>query len=163
MKSLKMIATIIRRVVIVIFGILLIIEAINLIPWNSNDKAFITSLEQDGPVNKFVINKTMDMDGDKFTLKKLYSTPKQTVLEYSIKKQDPGGWSFAESAIKIVTSNGEELTMHSGSSSGNHWGATGYINFDELKDPSGNITIKYDWYDRHATYEIPLTKDGEGQ
>lgn len=163
MRIIAMAGTIIRRSIIVIFGILLIIQAISLIPWNSSDKEFIKSLNQDGPVTKYTLNKKIDMDGDIFTAKELYLTSKKTVLHYSISKQDPGGWSFPNSAIKLISFNGEELMQHSSNSSTEQWGETGFISFDEMNELSEGITLKYEWYDRQTTLDIPLAKDGEGQ
>ncbi|MDQ0089106.1 hypothetical protein J2T12_002516 [Paenibacillus anaericanus] len=163
MRIVAIAGTIIRRSIIVIFGLLLIIQAIGLVESNSSDKEFIKSLNHDGPVTKYTLNKKIDMDGDIFTAKELYITSKKTVLHYSISKQDPGGWSFPNSAIKLINSNGEELMQHSSSSSSTGRGETGFISFNEMNEPLGSITLKYDWYDRQAELNIPLAKDGEGQ
>ncbi|MEC0091150.1 hypothetical protein [Paenibacillus macquariensis] len=80
MKRVMSAVTAFRRLIIVIFGILLIPQAMNLIPSDYGDKANIKLLQEDGPVTTYVIDKKMDMDGDVFTVEDIYITSKQVVL-----------------------------------------------------------------------------------
>lgn len=145
------------------FAILLIYRLVDFIPWGSSDKNSIKALYQDGQVTEYAIDQNMKMDGDFFTLKTLYITPKQVVIRYSLRRQDPDGWSFPGAAIKLFDSSGKELTQHSSGSDGRAWGETGFIYFDPAKQPQQRFTLKYEWYDRHAELQIPLAKDGEGE
>ncbi|OAB37042.1 hypothetical protein PMSD_09565 [Paenibacillus macquariensis subsp. defensor] len=156
MKHVMRAVTVFRRLIIVIFGILLIPQAMNLIPSDYGDKAIIKDLQEDGPVTTYVIDKKMDMDGDVFTVEDIYITPKQVVLQYSIKKQDRNGWSFPNTALTLIDSNGEELISHGGGSSVRAWGENGIMFFDKMKDPNGDLIIKYKWYDREALLNISL-------
>jgi hypothetical protein len=154
--------TVIRRLIIVIYGILLIPAALSLFPSNTG-KESIKLLQQDGPVNKYEINKKMVFDGDVFTVKELYVSSKQVVLHYSIRKQVPEGWSFSQSALKLMTSNGEELMQHSSGSHISPWSENGYINYSYsgMKQPIASLSLTFDLYDRYASLQIPLVKDGE--
>jgi hypothetical protein len=163
MKRLILAGTVIRRVIIVIFGILLIPQAIALIPGEDNDKAELQALEKDGPVSVYETNAVMNIDQDVFTVNEVYITPKQIVLHYTLHKAEPGGWSFPNSAVKLIGPNGEELFQRSAGSSGKPWGAVGTLYFDAIKGSYKNLKVKYDLYDRQAAVNIPLVQEGEDQ
>ncbi|BBI34251.1 DUF5643 domain-containing protein [Cohnella abietis] len=165
MRHLAIVATVIRRLIIVVFAIILIPKAIEYIP--QSDKGGpdnIKALAQDGPVTQYEINKSFEIDKDKFTVDTLFVTPKQVVIHYTYRTKEPSGWSFPSSAIKLFESNGEELVMDSSGNDGRPWGSTGLIYYSALKNTSSSLSLKYEWYDRQATLDLPLIdKEGEGK
>ncbi|QYR22463.1 hypothetical protein KZ483_05665 [Paenibacillus sp. sptzw28] len=163
MRRLILAGTLVRRVIIVIFGILLIPQAIELFSVEDNSKAELKALEQDGPVSVYETNALMHIDRDVFTVNAVYITPKQIVLHYTLHKAEPGGWSFPHSAVKVIGPNGEEPFQHSAGSNGKPWGTEGTLHFDAIKGSYNSLKVKYDLYDRQATVNIPLTQEGEHQ
>jgi hypothetical protein len=154
-------ATIIRRGIIVIFAILLVPRALAFVPDTRGDKENIKALKQDGPVTEYEIDKTMAIDQDRFTVNELYWTPKQTVIRYTYRTQDPAGWSLPQMAFKLYGPQGEEYPFDSSSSSGSPWGSTGFIYYDSSKELPPSLNLVYEWYDRRAELNLPLRKGGE--
>ncbi|QMV39996.1 DUF5643 domain-containing protein [Cohnella cholangitidis] len=161
MRRFHLVATIIRRGIIVIFAILLVPRAIAFVPDSRGDKENIKALKQDGPVTKYEVHQTMAIDQDRFTVNELYWTPKQTVIRYTYRTQDAGGWSLPQIAFKLYGPQGEEYKFDSSSSSGSPWGSTGFIYYASSKEPPTSLNLVYEWYDRRAELNLPLQKGGE--
>ncbi|WP_239616758.1 hypothetical protein [Cohnella mopanensis] len=163
MIRVKLAATIIRRIIIIVFAILLLPRILTLIPDNRGDKENIKALEKDGPVVKYDIHQSMLLDQDRFTVNEIYSTPKQVVLRYTYRPKGTAGWSLPENAFKLYDSSGNELRYSGSSSSGTPWGSTGFINYSALIEPTTSMRLVYDWYDRNIELTFPIQKEGEEQ
>ncbi|MFC5472266.1 hypothetical protein ACFPPD_26635 [Cohnella suwonensis] len=124
----------------------------------------VREVQADGSYTEMMIDRSFSIDDDTLTVDKAYVTPKRILLTYTYRHHNRGySWSFPESTLKLILSDGQQLNYQSGGSSGRSWGQRGQISFLLPKDPIEKAKLVYDWYDRHAELDIPLTKAGSEQ
>jgi len=165
MRRIASAVTIFRRTIIVVLVMILSMHYIQ--QWADSGRRGINDpmkeLEADGAVASIPLGKSFAIDNDTFTADAVYATSKQILVTYTYRaKQRKVSWSFPEMSLKLVTPDGQELTGHSGGSSGTSWGERGYVSFDLPELPADRATLVYDLYDRHAQLELPLPQAGEG-
>ncbi|OZB90549.1 hypothetical protein CJP46_32470 [Paenibacillus sp. XY044] len=155
-----MVGMIARRLLIFVFAALLLFQLVDWLPWRDGSRLMIADLKNDGKVTAYPVNRKLNMDGDTFTVKELYTTSKRAAIRYALRKQEKDGWSFPTASVKLLDASGKELVQHGSSSSEVPWGEHGWIYFDPLPAGTNKLTLRYEWYDRQGELPI-LLKKGE--
>ncbi|TVY04416.1 DUF4179 domain-containing protein [Cohnella terricola] len=165
MRRIASALTVLRRTIIIF--LVIILAAYYIEQWVDSGKRGINDpmkeLKADGAVATIPVGKSFAIDNDTFTADAVYVTNKQIMVTYTYRmKQRKVSWSFPEMSLKLITPDGQQLTSHSGGSSGFSWGARGNVSYGLPDHPADRVMLIYDLYDRYGEIELPLPKVGEG-
>jgi hypothetical protein len=150
---------IVRRLIIIITFILLIPNMISLIASLRSDvPKEIRRQIKEGSAQQFELNKVVSLDQDKIKFKHLIVTAKETLLIYEVHEKEPG-WSFPDSAIKLMDEHGNVFQNDGSSSSGESWGQLAINYYDPLPKDTNLVVLDFNWYDR--TFQTELTLEQE--
>ncbi|RKP58019.1 hypothetical protein D7Z26_00460 [Cohnella endophytica] len=162
MRQLTKLATVVRRMIIVLAGIMLVMWAVDRYWPDKGIKEYIRLLEKDGPVTHYDVDRSFKIDGDTIIVKTMYITPTQVVIHYKDIKGDVGGWSLSNNALKLFDSKGKELMQRSSSAHSSPWGDEGFLHYEGLGNTiNSSLTIRFELFDRNFELALPLGKEDD--
>jgi hypothetical protein len=113
---------------------------------------------KEGSAQQFKLNKVVTLDQDKIKFKHLIVKTNETLLIYEVHKKEPG-WSFPDSALKLIDEQGNFYQNDGGSSTGEPWGQMSINHYDPLPKQTKKVVLNFNWYDRSFQTELTLEQE----